>query len=689
MSSLRQIFNYLVARPPLVLLTLLAVVLSVYAPALNGQFVWDDGYLVGENPFFRSPVLSLEVFRHYLFVDSLAVYYRPVQNLSYIFDYWLWRDNPFGYHLTNLVLHSCCAFLLFLLLKRILPGLLGSDPHTKQDAPSMADGISFCVALVWAVHPVHNAAVAYISGRADSLIAVFALGAWLLFLKSESAHLPTRWLLRGIAFLSTLLALGSKEAGLLWVVLFLVWVFAFETKYSSGKKAALLMTVLLVLGCYWLLRQLPGPRPSPDIDSADPFPARLLLMFRAMGDYAGLIFWPSQLHMERMLGQVGPYSNLGSWLGNIRYEYLSVIGLLAFGTMLWGAARKSPDRRLRIFGSIWFLLGFIPISNLIPLNAQAAEHWIYMPSIGFMLFLSGVLVEFPAWHSLMASFILMSIVPLGIRTAYRSADWADQEKLFRQTAIAGGGTERIHLNLANLSTAGGELELGERKLRATLQHFPDYVPAQINLGINLLKQKKEAEAEKFLSLDPVSAVRAAKDHSHSWSAPLNFARLRCGQNRQAEAVGILEEAMIIYPGIWELLALKAKILQQIRGPAAAIPEVQAYVENRWWHFGASMLLGDLRGANDETVPAMAAWRNAATLDIHNAQPFIRMARFAVGKNQFQQALEAQMKAIEREPDQSGNFLLLAAILDRMNRPAESEAAILRAEELRRHRQYPN
>ena len=78
----------------------------IYAPALGGDLIWDDYYLVRENPFFRSPVFGWEVFRHYLFFDSFSTYYRPIQNWSYMLDYWLWRGDPAGYHLTNLLLHG-------------------------------------------------------------------------------------------------------------------------------------------------------------------------------------------------------------------------------------------------------------------------------------------------------------------------------------------------------------------------------------------------------------------------------------------------------------------------------------------------------------------------------------------------------------------------------------------------------
>src|SRR5882757_1538232 len=120
------------------LLCLLAGFL-VYAPALGGDLIWDDFYLVRENPFFRSPVFGLEVFQHYLFFDSFSTYYRPIQNWSYMFDYWLWRGSPVGYHCTNILVHSLSGFLLFLLLRRLLPGLC-STAVEKDRVPT--DSIS-------------------------------------------------------------------------------------------------------------------------------------------------------------------------------------------------------------------------------------------------------------------------------------------------------------------------------------------------------------------------------------------------------------------------------------------------------------------------------------------------------------------------------------------------------------------
>ena len=64
------VFLGLCRRRLAVLLLCVAGALTAYAPALSGGLVWDDVYLVGENPFFKSPVFGLEVFRHWLFFDS-------------------------------------------------------------------------------------------------------------------------------------------------------------------------------------------------------------------------------------------------------------------------------------------------------------------------------------------------------------------------------------------------------------------------------------------------------------------------------------------------------------------------------------------------------------------------------------------------------------------------------------------
>src|SRR5436190_6483346 len=65
----------------------------VRLPALQGLPIWDDDYLLGENPFIKSPLLFVEGFRHYLFADSFSAHYRPLQNISLGIDYFFWNTD--------------------------------------------------------------------------------------------------------------------------------------------------------------------------------------------------------------------------------------------------------------------------------------------------------------------------------------------------------------------------------------------------------------------------------------------------------------------------------------------------------------------------------------------------------------------------------------------------------------------
>ena len=95
---------------------------AVHFPSLQGQLIWDDQYLAHDNPFIKSPLLILESFRHYLFLDSFSAHYRPVQNISYIFDYLVWNTDTYGFHLSNILWHVGSGILLYLLLRRLFNG---------------------------------------------------------------------------------------------------------------------------------------------------------------------------------------------------------------------------------------------------------------------------------------------------------------------------------------------------------------------------------------------------------------------------------------------------------------------------------------------------------------------------------------------------------------------------------------
>lgn len=628
----------------------LVATLICYAASLSGPFLWDDRWLAVENPFIKSPLFVFEVFRHYLFLDSASAYYRPVQNLSYIFDYWAWGGEPFGFHFTNVLLHAAVGWLLFRLLKKLLGADAGWSP--------------LAIAMVWVVHPIHNAAVAYVSGRADSLASLFAILAWLFYLK---ACQKTRAAMSyaGLAMVALLLALCSKEIALVWCALFLS--FRFE-----GRKVPALLGVMLVIALYAALRFGLGDRPGLSSLEA-PWNVRLLLMVRALGDYTWLMFFPDHLHMERMV-----YFNeaAGAWHQNIRLGYLAPIGLLCMVAFAWGALTQRPGLQWRRLGVLWFFMGFLPVSNLFPLNAQVAEHWIYMPSMGLLVFLAGCWRGWLPTSKTGAVLLGVAVVGLSVRTAIRSEDWADPERFFKQTIAAGGGTSRVWLNLAQFYAENGKLPEAAEVLSRMLEHFPGHLTAQINLGLVLIRQGKTSEGEKLLH----SAVVAedAKCFPQSWRASLKLAHQYSVRGQNEQAAKLLDAALVTAPNVWELTRLRASLCSL----DAARALISQFVERQWWHYSAHIELGRLQLAHDQPEAAAQSWTKAAWLDLRADEPYRLLAQLRLQQNRPDLALAAQLRALKRNPHQPSQYLVLAKIYDQLGKSGMAAEAGARAQELR-------
>ncbi|MBN2489964.1 MAG: hypothetical protein JXQ29_03830 [Planctomycetes bacterium] len=223
---------------------LLAAVLVGYAPVLANPFLSDD---LNFRVFFRGAELDWARILGELWSGwgglVGADYYRPLLTASVVVDYLAWGANPFGCHLTNVLLHTLNATLVAHIIMRIAgpgkryPALLG--------------------ALVFAVHPVHPEAVAWIAGRVDVLSALF-------FLLTVRCYLAYRWTGRRRHLIASLVALGlglgSKESAVMapavLVALDLGLKLARGTpRWGLGARTAVLAPLALVAG-YVVLRKL-------------------------------------------------------------------------------------------------------------------------------------------------------------------------------------------------------------------------------------------------------------------------------------------------------------------------------------------------------------------------------------------------------------------------------------------------
>lgn len=666
-------------RFQVLLLVLLGV--AVRAPALSGQLIWDDEFLARDNPFIKSPLLILETFRHYLYFDSLSVHYRPVQNLSYMLDYWLWDRNTFGFHLTNVLLHVGAGILLFFLLLRLLPGL--QSPANLPAAsggkvkPGRMEIAAFFAALIWMVHPVHSAAVDYIAGRADSIAFFFAAAGWLLFLRASlSLALRRRIALYSLAAFLALLALCGRETAAIWLAVFLLHTLCFRKDFGRKAKLATLGACLTLLAAYGALRHLPESRPAHSFSGEFPAPMRVALMFRAMGDYGRLLVFPSNLHMERTVLAPDEYVNRQSWLRSGNIEYLSIVGLGTLAVLTTGCFLRGKRQTMRVFGTLWFLAGFLPISNLINLNATVAEHWLYLPSVGLLIFVAGSVLDLPAWTRRPAlAAASCAVLGLSVRSAVRSNDWVSQETFYERTIAAGGGTMRMLICLGHVYADQGHDAKAEDLFRRILSARPDYDVARTNLGAVLAKQHKDKEARALLAAATGNAKVTPQDTPRGWQAARNLAMLLHAQKDDAAAIAQLEQARAAYPGVWDLISSESELLRQQHDSRRALQLVGEFASKHWWHYDAALALGRLYAQAGDAENAAKSLQHASELDIHEVAALNLIARLRLRQNRLADACRVQKRAVARQPDAPMQYALLSDILERMGQTAAAKDAI--------------
>lgn len=181
----------------------------VYIPSLwNGFINWDDDRYVYENA-----VISSSITLDFIKKTLLSVYYynyHPLTIFSYAIDYAVWELNPFGYHLTNIILHTLNTFLVFILVSRLMEcGFLKNPPPSLKEDNTFSLIAASMTALLFGIHPIHVESVAWISERKDVLCAFFYLLSLLCYIDYASMESKNRKSYI-VSLISFILALMSK-----------------------------------------------------------------------------------------------------------------------------------------------------------------------------------------------------------------------------------------------------------------------------------------------------------------------------------------------------------------------------------------------------------------------------------------------------------------------------------------------
>ena len=172
------------AIAPVIALCVVAITVLAFFPALKNDFVrWDDDENIIRNHHFRG--LGLENLK-WMFTTLHMWHYQPLSWMTLGADWMIWGLEPFGFHLTNVLIHAAGAAFLYLLAIELLSAASGGRSGAALHASAVF------AALVYAVHPLRAEAVAWVTERREVLNGFFAILCVLLYVGAAKPTISAR-----------------------------------------------------------------------------------------------------------------------------------------------------------------------------------------------------------------------------------------------------------------------------------------------------------------------------------------------------------------------------------------------------------------------------------------------------------------------------------------------------------------
>jgi len=528
----------------------LIIGLAIYGNSFDNQLFWDDDDNIINNVYIKDWRYLPNFFTESLIsgAGQVSNYWRPLLLMSFAIDYRLWGLAPFGFHLTNVLLHLIAAWLIFLLLNKLIriaePELAQSEPvNLGRWFMDKSIWLPFLVSLLFLIHSVQTEAITYVAGRADPLSSVFCLLAiYYYVLYKQSNHL---WQY-GASLVFFLFGLLTKEQVILLPLLLILVEVVFFSKTLDKKviiKALKLsLPFLVVAAAYFTLRItilnfndiLHGF--TYDAVYSNSVWLRLLTFCSVMLGYFKLLFIPANLQMAREVAMVNSF-----------FSWPVIVFILLMALIFWLGLKTWAKDRLIAFGLLWFFIILLPRTNILQINRPMYEHWLYLPLMGFWLALICLAALFykkiknnnPAFGRKLfyagLALITVYILFLGFLTIKRNQDWQNPIIFYKKNLAYTPNSFIQHNNLGMAYAAAGRLADSVAEYQTAIKIQDVYPQAHYNLANSLrdLGRLDEAlaEYEKAILISP------------SFQAPYNnLLAIYLSQNDRAKAEDVLERA---------------------------------------------------------------------------------------------------------------------------------------------------
>jgi tetratricopeptide (TPR) repeat protein len=457
---------------------ILAVSFGVYLNALFNGFVYDDEFLLLQNPWLRDARHIPEIFLSDMWAFRLKEatnYYRPMFHIFYMSDYYIFGLRPWGFHLTKILFHMGSSLLVFLMASTIISRHGGGNTKTYKES------VPFAAALLFATHPIHTEAVL---GITEVSLAFFYLLSFYLYVRADVAG-------RGIPVTSVVfffLAALSKETALTLPILLFAYDYSFKRDSvlhpTPGTFYLLLkryLPYLVVAGIYFILRMyaIGGFAPvkvHAELSGYEYF----INVFPLFAQYLGKLILPVNLNAAYVFH---PIHSLLEWRG-----IMAVTVTLGFIFTLYLARDRN---RVVFFSLLLVVIPLLPAFYIPALGEHTfAERYLYLPSAGFVIIVSMGLCGIASLDALrdravpiMLSVVFVITALYSAGTIKRNPVWKDSFTLWSDTVKKSPDSYGVRNNLGNAYRNQGRMDEAIEEFRAALRLKPNFVEAHNNLGL--------------------------------------------------------------------------------------------------------------------------------------------------------------------------------------------------------------
>jgi tetratricopeptide (TPR) repeat protein len=592
---------------------LAVIVWIAFGQAVRHEFVgYDDQSYVARNPRVTNG-LTLDGIQ-WAFTHVHVTNWHPLTMISHMLDCQLYGLQPWGHHLTNILLQAAAAILLFLALRN-----LTGDPWP-----------SLFVAAVFAVHPLRVESVAWVSERKDLLSGVFfMLVLWAYARYARGNARSSFWYLTVAVLFALGLMCKPTLVTLPFVLLLLDYWPLGRVRPSSSRDRVLTASKwqqrrdtwprlvieklpLFVLSAASCVATLLAQKEALDASLKPPLGERVGNAVISYAGYIGQMIWPAHLAV------LYPYPE-----GHLEVPHviLALLLLLMISVAFFLWRKKYP---FLLIGWLWYLGMLFPMIGIIQVGSQVrADRYTYLPQIGLSLLVGwGGMELFHRWRrtrEILAITAVLIIMALSMRSYLQTSYWRDTETLWKHAIATTSNNYIAHVNLAHALSQTGRFDEAIAECREALKIKPDFAAAHNNLG-DALTQSKPGGG----------------------TVP--------GQNALDEAIGHFRAALQIKPDFMQARSNLGNVLLQNGQMDEAIAQFQKILEMDPHIAEAEFSLGKAFLQKREVNEAIAHYQKALEIDPDYAEAQYYLGNAFIAEGKYSEAIANYEAAVRTRPD---------------------------------------